>query len=351
MNAPGDSDDILFETRGALGLVTLNRPKALNAITLDMVRRLTAQLDAWEADDAVRAILILGAGGRAFAAGGDIQRLFHAMSDPADDYPVHFFAEEYALNRRIKLFPKPYVALYNGIVMGGGVGVSVHGRIRIATDKTVFAMPETGIGFFPDVGGTYFLPRLKDGLGAYMALTGGRLDGGDCVAEGLADYYLPVERTDALIDALAAGGDAAAAVASVGETAPEGKLAPVRKDIARCFDKPDLIEAVAALEADGGAWAEKQVGAIRSKSPLSGRIAWEQLRRGAALDFDGCLALEYRMALAACRAGDFREGVRALIVDKDNQPQWRHARIEDVPDAEVAAHFAPPDAGDLTFDD
>lgn len=345
------NDDILFDQTGGLATVILNRPKALNAITLDMVRALAAKLDAWAADETVNAVLIRGAGGKAFAAGGDIQRLYDAMSDPSDAYPVEFFAEEYALNRRIKQYPKPYIALYNGIVMGGGVGVSVHGSHRIATDLTTFAMPETGIGFFPDVGGAYFLPRLKGGLGHYMALTGGRLDGGDCVAEGLADAYLSAEKTDALIAALADADDVDDAIASVTEPAPTGRLAANRQAVAICFDRMTLGDVFAALEASGTDWAQKQASAIRSKSPLSAAVAWEQLRRGATLDFDGCLVLEYRMALASCAAGDFKEGVRALIVDKDNAPAWRHARIEDVPAADVRAHFDPPSVGDLTFND
>ena len=345
------SDDILFERRGGLGLVTLNRPKALNAITLAMVRALAGQLDAWAMDDRIKAVMIQGAGGKAFAAGGDIQRLYDAMSDPADDYPVPFFAEEYALNRKIKHFPKPYVALYNGIVMGGGVGVSVHGSHRIATDATMFAMPETGIGFFPDVGGAYFLPRLKHGLGAYMALTGGRLDGGDCVAEGLADAYLPIAKTDTLITALAATDDVAAAIASVAEPAPDGGLAAARSAIAGCFDQSCIGDILEALRRDGTDWAAKQTTAIAAKSPLSLAITWEQLQQGAGLEFDACLVLEYRMALACCSSGEFREGVRALIVDKDNTPKWRYANVADVPTADIAAHFAAPATGDLAFND
>lgn len=345
------SDDILFERRGRLGLITLNRPKALNAITLAMVRALNGQLDAWATDDGVKAVMIQGAGGKAFAAGGDIQRLYNAMSDPADDYPVPFFAEEYALNRKIKHFPKPYIALYNGIVMGGGVGVSVHGSHRIATDATMFAMPETGIGFFPDVGGAYFLPRLKHGLGAYLALTGDRLDGGDCVREGLADAYLPAAKAGALIAALAAADDAEAAIASVAEPAPEGRLAATRATIASCFDQPHIGGVLEALTGTDTDWAAKQTAAIAAKSPLSLAITWEQLQRGAGLDFDACLVLEYRMALACCSNGEFREGVRALIVDKDNAPKWRHADVAVVPADEIAAHFAAPAAGDLTFND
>ncbi len=348
MNA---GDDILFERRGGLGLVTLNRPKALNAISLEMVRALHGQLDAWAIDAAIDVVLIRGAGGKAFAAGGDIQRLYGAMSDPADDYPTAFFAEEYALNRAIKRYPKPYVALYNGIVMGGGVGVSVHGSHRIATDLTSFAMPETGIGFFPDVGGTHFLPRLKAGLGKYMAVTGGRLDGGDCVREGLADAYLPADRTDALIDALAGADDIDAAIASVAEAAPHGRLAEHRAAVVACFDHDALEDVLTTLALAGTDWSAKQEKAIRSKSPLAIAVAWEQLARGAHLDFDQCLVLEYRLALAACATGEFREGVRALIVDKDSAPKWRHARVEDVPRADVLAQFEPPQGGDLIFTD
>lgn len=343
------SDDILFERRGNLGLITLNRPKALNAISLEMVRGMAKQLTAWAEDDGVKAVMIQGAGGKAFAAGGDIQRLYDAMTADDDPYPVPFFAEEYRLNRQIKRFPKPFVAFYNGIVMGGGVGVSVHGSHRIATDLTSFAMPETGIGFFPDVGGTYFLPRLKGGLGNYMAMTGGRLDGGDCVAEGLADAYLPADRADALITVLSQADDPAAAIATLAEPPPEGRLGRDRQAVAVCFDRATTNDVFAALEMAGTDWAEKQTKAIRSKSPLSIAIAWEQLRRGAKLNFDACLTLEYRIALAACRTGEFREGVRALIVDKDNTPAWRHARVEDVPASETLAHFEAPPEGDLTF--
>ncbi|MGZ0188514.1 MAG: enoyl-CoA hydratase/isomerase family protein [Alphaproteobacteria bacterium] len=344
-----NNDDILFDRRGKLGLITLNRPKALNAISLDMVQRMAAALDEWAMDDRTTAVLIQGAGGKAFAAGGDIQRLYDAMSDPADDYPVPFFAEEYRLNRQIKTYPKPFIAVFNGIIMGGGVGVSVHGSHRIATDKTTFAMPETGIGFFPDVGGTYFLPRLNGGLGRYMALTGGRLDGGDCVAEGLADSYLPVAKIDALIEALATADNVDDAIASAAAPAPKGRLAKDRQAVAVLFDRPTVNDVLAALEVADTEWAAKQMQIIRSKSPLSVAITWEQLNRGAKLNFEDCLVLEYRLALAACAYGEFREGVRALIVDKDNAPKWSHAAIEDVPEADVLNQFNAPTVGDLTF--
>ena len=341
------TDDILFEERSGLRLITLNRPKTLNAISLAMVRAMAEKLAAWAADDSVQSVLILGAGGKAFAAGGDIQKLYDEMTAGDMTYPQAFFGEEYRLNNVIKTYSKPYVALYNGIVMGGGVGVSVHGGHRIATDATTFAMPETGIGFFPDVGGTYFLPRLKDGLGQYMALTGGRLDGGDCVAEGLADAYMPVEKTDALEGASSA--NVTAAIQSVAEPAPAGRLAANRADVKAVFDQPNLNAVLAALSASESEWSAKQLKALRSKSPLSVALAWEQLERGAKLDFQGCLTLEYRIALKSLQMGEFREGVRALIVDKDNQTQWRDARIEDVASSDVQAHFEAPEIGDLTF--
>ncbi len=343
------SDAVLFEQRGGLGLITLNRPEVLNAISHAMVGQIDRQLADWAADAGIRAVLIRGAGGKAFAAGGDIRRLYDAMGDPADDYPVHFFRDEYRLNRRIKTYPKPYIAVYNGIVMGGGVGVSVHGAHRIATDATLFAMPETGIGFFPDVGGAYFLPRLKAGLGRYLALTGGRLDGGDCVAEGLAESYMPVARLDDLIATLASAEDIPAAIAHVAEPAPAGRLKPDRSAVAVLFEQATLNDVLAALQVAGTDFAEKQLKAIRSKCPLSVAVAWEQLRRGAALDFDACLKLEYRIALQASAGTEFREGVRALIVDKDNKPAWADASIEAVSEAAVQAHFQPPATGDLTF--
>jgi enoyl-CoA hydratase len=351
MTDNSEADDILFEERGGLRLITLNRPKALNAISLAMVRAMAEKLAAWAEDDAVQLVMILGAGGKAFAAGGDIQKLFDEMTAGDMTYPQAFFGEEYRLNNVIKTYPKPFVALYNGIVMGGGVGVSVHGGHRIATDATTFAMPETGIGFFPDVGGTYFLPRLNNGLGQYMALTGGRLDGGDCVAEGLADAYLPVAKTDALIAALAEASSAnvQSAIQNVAEPAPAGRLAGNRKDVTAAFDRPSLNAVLEALTASDNEWAAKQLKVLHSKSPLSVALAWEQLERGAKLDFEGCLTLEYRIALKSFQMGEFREGVRALIVDKDNQPKWRDARIEDVAPSDVQAHFEVPEIGDLTF--
>jgi enoyl-CoA hydratase len=262
---------------------------------------------------------------------------------------LNFFAEEYQLNRKIKRFPKPYIAIYNGIVMGGGVGVSVHGSYRIATDATTLAMPETGIGFFPDVGGTYFMPRLRGGLGNYMALTGARLNGGDCVAEGLADFYMPVSKIDSLLSALAETDDIDATLARMSVAPPIGKLSADREAIDHCFKQATVDEVIKVLEVTDTDWANLQLKIIRQKSPLSIAVTWEQLRRGATLSFEDCLRLEYRIALASCQTGEFREGVRALLVDKDNQPKWQHNRIEDVSAADILFHFEEPKSGDMSF--
>jgi enoyl-CoA hydratase len=345
--------EILFERRGRLGLVTLNRPKAMNALTHAMALALEAQLDAWADDGAVAAIAIRGAGDRAFAAGGDIRALYEAGRPDGDGdgrRNFGFFADEYRLNTRIKRYPKPYVGLMDGVVMGGGVGISVHGSRRVAGDRTVFAMPETGIGLFPDVGATWFLPRLPGQTGMWLGLTGARLKTADAVACGICDMQVPSDAMDALVDALSrieAGGprpldaidDALAAFAR----APEGETVLDRhaERIDRCF-AGDSVEAVlAALEAEGDEWSAAQHAAILTKSPTSTRIAFRQIRQGAGLSFEDCMRLEYRLARYCMTHHDFYEGVRAVIVDKDNRPRWQPSTLGEATDAHVADAFAP----------
>jgi enoyl-CoA hydratase len=353
------SDDILFETRGALGLVTLNRPKAMNALTHAMALALEAQLDVWAEDKAVRVVAICGAGERAFCAGGDIRAL-HAAGPENGARNFAFYADEYRLNTKIKRYPKPYVAFMDGVVMGGGVGVSVHGARRIAGEATLFAMPETGIGLFPDVGGTWFLPRLPGEVGMWLALTGARLRAADAVAAGICDLHIPRARHEDALAALAhaASGatadDALAAIdAALGAvaTAPEGGgLAALRPQIDRLF-AGDSVEAIlAALAQDGSDWALKQRDAILTKSPTTTRIAFRQLREGAALDFEECMRLEYRLARFCMTHPDFYEGVRALIVDKDNAPRWSPPTLAEADAASVAPAFAAlPEGNELAF--
>jgi enoyl-CoA hydratase len=357
------TEDILFETRGPLALVTLNRPKAMNALTHAMALALEAQLGAWASDSAIRAVAIVGAGDKAFCAGGDIRALYAGgLVDGVVDGRANFafYADEYRLNALIKRYPKPYVAFMDGVVMGGGVGISIHGFRRVAGDSTLFAMPETGIGLFPDVGGTFFLPRLPGETGMWLALTGARLRAADAVAANICDIDIPAHRQDQAITALAEADygatdeDAMAAVDWVLNAfarEPEGEtLGVLRPQIDRLFGGDSVEAILAALETDGSDWALKQRAAILSKSPTSTRIAFRQIRAGAGLDFAACMALEYRLARYCMTHPDFYEGVRALIIDKDNAPRWSPATLAEADDAHVAAAFAPlPPEGALGF--
>jgi len=344
-----DAPEILFDLQDGVAEVTLNRPQALNALTLDMVRIFDPQLAAWETDDAVRAVVVRGAGDKAFCAGGDIQKLYDG--GPRSPITQEFFREEYRLNRRIHNYPKPYIAIMDGITMGGGVGLSVHAGTRIAADNTMFAMPETGIGLFPDVGGSWFLPRLPGEIGMYMAMTGARLKSADCVYAQICDAYMPNDRHDDFIAALRAGEDAGAALARLSVAPGETTLADMREAVDRCFAGGSVEEIVAALEADGSDWAQKQLGIMAGKSPSAQKVAYRQLREGATLDFDDCMIMEYRMAQVFMEGGDFFEGVRAVVVDKDMTPKWSPASLSDLSDADVARYFAPLGERDLSFPD
>jgi enoyl-CoA hydratase/carnithine racemase len=327
----GDAD-ILFERRGRLGLVTLNRPKALNALTHDMALALERQLDLWGDDREVAVVAIQGAGDKAFCAGGDIRALYDAgRVDGRNNF--QFYADEYRLNTKIKRYPKPYISLMDGIVMGGGVGVSVHGSLRIATERTMFAMPETGIGLFPDVGGTWFLPRLPGQVGMLLGLTGSRLRGADTVAAGVSDWLVQADGLPSLLDLLATG--------EVPTPPPERPVLEHRDEIDRNFGGDSVESILGALERADVDWAAKQRAAILAKSPTCTRIAFRQIRAGASLDFEDCMRLEYRLARFCMTQPDFYEGVRAVILDKDNAPKWSPATLAEADDAHVAPAFAP----------
>ena len=338
------TEEVLFEKRGKTGLITLNRPEALNALTLNMVRLMKPVLSEWAKDDAVENIVIEGAGEKGFCAGGDIRAL-HDWGQAGAPEATGFYREEYQLNRQIKTYPKPYIALIDGITMGGGVGVSVHGSHRVATEKTMFAMPETGIGLLPDVGGTYFLPRLAGETGAWLVLTGARLRGADSFAAGVATHFTASENIAALKDALSAGGDVDAILAAHHQ-APEGASLPVQQgDIDRLFAGDSVAHIVAALEADGGDWAAQQAAAIASKSPTSAAVALRQMRDGIKADFDACMRLEMRAVTRIMTLPDFYEGVRATIIEKTGAPNWSLQ-------ADIDAIFAPladSEGGELTF--
>ncbi len=341
------TDEILFERRGAAGIVTLNRPKALNALTHDMVRALAARLDAWAEDRAVRQVIVTAAGGRAFCAGGDIRALYELGRAGQQEQALTFWRDEYPLNVRIKHYPKPYVSLIDGIVMGGGVGISVHGSHRVAGDRFVFAMPEVGIGFFPDVGATWFLPRLPGELGAWLALTGSGLEARDAVTAGLATHRVASERFGDLLDALCGTVPVDAVLAAFAEPVETGARAAHGETIDVGFAHERVEDVLAGLDrlgAQPGAtaeWARAQAATIRGKSPTSLKLALAQVRRGSGWDFDACMRAEFRIVSRLVSGRDFYEGVRAVIVDKDNAPRWQPATLEEVPQAAVEHHFAP----------
>ena len=268
-----------------------------------------------------------------------------------------FFRSEYRLNRRIFHYPMPYIALIDGIVMGGGVGVSVHGSHRIVTENTLFAMPETGIGLFPDVGGSHFLPRLPGQLGMFLGLTGTRLKAADCLYCGIATHYVGAEKLPALKQALAAadwrgqGPEAAdAAIAGLATDPGPAPLAVHRDTIDRCFAAESVEGVLAALEAEGDDWAASIRATLLACSPTSLKVTFRQIRDGAALAFDDAMVIEYRLSQACVAGHDFLEGVRAAVIDKDRQPKWRPAGLADVDETAVAAHFAPLGGNELTFD-
>ena len=345
MNAEAEAE-VLFEQRGRAGIVTLNRPKALNALNSNMVRLIHPQLVAWAADASVDLVVVRGAGEKAFCAGGDIRQL-HDWGRAGDPEMLAFYRAEYRLNAFIKSYPKPYVALVDGIVMGGGVGLSAHGSHRVAGERLMFAMPETGIGFFPDVGGTFFLPRMPGRVGTWLALTAARLGQADALWAGFSTHSVASADLEAVVDALAESGDPDAALATFAkpaEAAPAAALLPV---IDRCFSADTVEEILAWLDAEAGEhaeWAAKQAAVIRQKSPTSLKIALRQMREGANAGFDDCMRMEYRIVSRIPQGVDFYEGVRAVIIDKDNAPKWRPDRLEDVAFADIDAYFAPLDS-------
>jgi len=337
-----DNSDILFARRGAAGVVTLNRPKALNAVTHEMVRALHRQLDAWADDAAVTRVIVTAAGERAFSAGGDIRALYDLGRAGKQEEALTFFREEYTLNTAIKRYRKPYVALIDGIVMGGGFGVSVHGSHRVAGDRFAFAMPEVGIGFFPDVGGTWVLPRMPDQIGVWVALTGDRLKTADAVATGIATHHVRSERFADLTDALCGNVSVDATLAAFAEAAGEGPVIAKRDAVGRLFAGNTVEDILRALDGASDEWAAAAA-TIRTKSPTSLRLALAQVRRGRDWSFEQCMQAEMRIVSRVVYGHDFYEGVRAVIVDKDNAPRWQPATLSEVIDAEVERHFAPLD--------
>ena len=353
------SDEILLERRGGLGIVTLNRPKALNTLSLAMYRVFDPQLVRWGRDDSVQALIVRGAGDRAFCAGGDVRAIHDARHHPqgAGDYKADFFREEYCLIQRVHRFPKPYVALVDGIAMGGGCGVSINGSHRVASERTLFAMPEVQIGLFPDVGASRFLNLCPGRIGRYLALTGARIRAADALYCGFATHYVPHDRVAELTDALAAldwnprgrGRQAGEVIARFAGDPGPPRLAALQSDIDRCFSGGSVEAIVAALRRETGDWAKEALAAIERASPLSLKIAFHQLELGRGLSIEEALALEYRMTQHVMQGHDFFEGIRALLVDKDNAPRWQHGSLEAVTAEEVAGYFENLGERELRF--
>jgi enoyl-CoA hydratase/carnithine racemase len=336
----GGGDEIRFEIEGCAGVVTLNRPKALNAVTHTMVRALAEALKAWHDDDRVRLVVIRGEG-RAFSAGGDILQVYEAGK--AGKLPVEFFADEYRLNALIARFSKPYVALVDGIVMGGGFGVSFHGSHRVLTENAIFAMPEVGIGFFPDVGGSHILPRLADSFGMYIGLTGNRIRYGDALACGLATHTIKAAEQAEFFNALVKTGEPDQVLARFHVPAVAETDAATLASIHRHFSLGSLDDILASLKqaAASDEFAAKTLKTILSRSPTSLKVAWRQIRAGAQLSMDDCMRMEFRILNRMLAGRDFYEGIRAAIVDKGSTPVWQPASLEAVSEEAVEAYFVP----------
>ena len=334
--------DVSIRVENGIGRVTLNRPQALHALNTEMCRMMSEALTKWAGDDSVKMLMIDHVEGtRGFCAGGDIRRV--AESGRGDGKAGEdFFRIEYTLNTQIKRFPKPYVAFLDGVTMGGGVGISIHGSHRIATENTLFAMPETGIGLFPDVGGSWFLPRLEGELGIWLALTGARLKGKDVLAAGIATHFVESEKLPELKARVLAGEALDTALADYTQPMPEPVYAEHLDIINHCFSRPTITDICLALKMADDDWATAQADILKSRSPLSMAVSLEQLRRGAKMSsFADIMRMEYRIACHIIRTHDFSEGVRAVIEDKDQAPKWSPETSAGVTETRVEAMFAP----------
>jgi enoyl-CoA hydratase len=340
------TEDVLISVEGRIGRLSLNRPKAIHALNLAMCEAMIEALLAWRDDAAIEAVIIDHSEGRGFCAGGDIRMLAESGANDGREARA-FFHTEYRLNHLLFTYPKPVVAFMDGITMGGGVGISQPAKYRVATEHTRFAMPETGIGLFPDVGGGWYLPRLEGRVGAFLALTGARLDGAECLALGLATHYLSSDRLAEAKDRIAAHPDRIGGIlGELSVTAPPAAITGQIDKINRLFASDRYEDILAALEKDGGEWAAKELDALHTKSPQTCKVALRQLREGAAMpDFAAEMAQEYAIGSRVVAMPDFLEGVRALIVDKDNSPKWDPPTAEAVTDDWIDAIFAPlPDS-------
>lgn len=334
------SDNLNIHRHRSVGHISLNRPKALHALTQDMCEGMAEALLEWRDDTGIEAVLLDHAEGRGFCAGGDVQLVRNSALTDGGAAGRAFFHAEYRLNHLMFTYPKPIVAFMDGVTMGGGVGISQPCLFRVATENTLFAMPEGSIGLFPDVGASWYLPRLPGATGKFLALTAARLDGAECLWAGLATHYIKSEDLAEAKACIAVGDPVAETLDRFFSPAPQARIAGNAGAIDRLFGHDTLEGIVAALEADGSEWAAKELKAVRAKSPATGKVALRQFASPQA-DFAANMAMEYRVASRMIMRPDFAEGVRAVLIDKDGAPQWQPATPEGMSEAEVEAIFAP----------
>ncbi|GAB3545922.1 enoyl-CoA hydratase/isomerase family protein [Noviherbaspirillum agri] len=349
------TDLVQLSVKNKTGFITLDRPKALNSLSLDMIRSMTKALLAWRADETIHAVVINSTSERAFCAGGDIRFFYEAGSSTPKGRSAlleDFFTEEYALNHLIHYYPKPYIAFMDGIVMGGGMGVAQAGtgnRMRVVTERTKMAMPEVNIGLFPDVGGGYFLSRAPGQIGAYLGVTGETISAADALYAGLADVFVPVEKLPALLELLVThtAGDIRQAVQAFAEPfrsqadPARSMLATERDAIDRHFAHDDVRAICASLAGDASQFAQKTLSVMNKRSPLMMCVTLAQLRLGASMSVADCLRLERTMVRRSFEHGEVLEGIRAVVIDKDNAPKWNPQSLNDVTPEMVSQFFAP----------
>ncbi|BBY59519.1 enoyl-CoA hydratase/isomerase family protein [Mycolicibacterium sarraceniae] len=342
-----DTDEVVTYVEGGIGFLTLNRPKAINSLTHTMVRIIAKALTEWERDDTVRAVVLAGAGERGLCAGGDVVAIYHSAKAGGAE-ARQFWADEYRLNAQIAGYPKPYVAIMDGIVMGGGVGVAAHGSVRVVTDTSKVAMPEVGIGFIPDVGGTYLLSRAPGGLGLHAALSGVTFRAEDAIALGFADHYVPHFQLEGLVAAIVADG-VDAAIHQFAVDPPPSHLLAQQHWIDECYAGETIGDIVAALQEHDEDEARKAAEVIASRSPIAASVTLASVRHAAGLaTLEDVLVQEYRVSSASLNSHDLVEGIRAQLVDKDRNPTWNPPSLAAVTEQDVEQYFAPADP-DLTF--
>jgi enoyl-CoA hydratase/carnithine racemase len=340
--------DFIARSEGAIGRITLNRPKALNALTEDMAAATLAQLGQWAADPAVHAVVIDAVPGKAFCAGGDVRAIYNA-GKRRDPGLMSFFRTEYRMNAAIRRLPKPYVALIDGFAFGGGCGVSIHGSHRVASENAVFSMPETAIGLFPDIGATYFLNQLPGEIGMYLALAGIRIGAADAVYCGLATHFVPSREHAAVLSRLTHGERPDTVLAALsGKPSGVAVLATHRDAIDRAFSALTVEDVLHRLALEGD-WGNETASILSSRSPTSLKVTFRQMREGAGLDFESCQLMEFRIMARMMEGPDFYEGVRAALIDKDQSPRWQPPHLHMVSESEIEQYFAPLDDGEFTL--